>query len=151
MYARVFASCGVSGGRGPNSICLRTWSIARSPLKAAGIGAAFDCPGLVETLARGRGGGSFFGHAEKGSGVSNAATSKAARLVLGFLIGSLRLCACACSIHDRIESFGTKRERLLDRRVERFRRRDRFELHQGCDLLAQWQRAKLLLQIRHRV
>src|SRR5690348_17054769 len=105
MYARVFASCGVSGGRGPKSICLRTWSIARSPLKAVGIGVV-DSRGLVATLARGRGGGSFFGHAVKGSGVNNAAASNAARLDLGFFIGSLRLGARgAGSRHDRIERF----------------------------------------------
>jgi hypothetical protein len=36
--------------------------------------------GLVETLARGRGGGSFFGQAAKSSGISNTAAGRTTRL-----------------------------------------------------------------------
>src|SRR5205085_5665070 len=47
-------------------ICLRTWSIARSPLKAATVDAMVAAGrGPIEILARGLGGESFFGQAAK--------------------------------------------------------------------------------------
>src|SRR6185295_17882951 len=93
--ARVLASCGVPGGRGPKSICFRTWSIARSPLKAATTGGVtIGWRGLVETFARGRDGGSFFGQAAKSNGISNTAAGKATRLTYSLFIFPLRL-ACA--------------------------------------------------------
>src|SRR6185369_3591963 len=65
---RVFASDSVSGGRGPNSICLRTCSMARSPLNAVTIGVALSAGrAVVEMLPRARGGGSSFGHAVRGT------------------------------------------------------------------------------------
>src|ERR1041384_3185213 len=85
MYSRVFKSCGLSGGRGPKSSCFRTWSIARSPLKAATMGAArVDGGAFVEILARGRAGGSFFGQAANNTGISNAIASKATRFTVPF-------------------------------------------------------------------
>jgi hypothetical protein len=80
MYARVFSSSGEPGGRGPKSICFRTWSIARSPLKpATGDLSTVTGRRLVEIAARGLGGGSFFGHALKRTGMTITIASNPAR------------------------------------------------------------------------
>jgi len=62
----------VSGGRGPKSICFFTWSIARSPLNATGGAGVFGRV-LVDTVARGLAGGSFFGQPQNNSGATNTA------------------------------------------------------------------------------
>jgi hypothetical protein len=50
-------------------------------LKAATTGGVtLGWRGLVETFARGRDGGSFFGQAAKSSGISNTTAGKATRL-----------------------------------------------------------------------
>ena len=71
----------MSGGRGPKSICLRTWSIARSPLNAVTTVSGDGVAGreLVEMLAFGLGGGLSLGQAEKGSGIANAVASRTMR------------------------------------------------------------------------
>ena len=73
----------MSGGRGPKSICLRTWSIARSPLNAATVGDEGITGRVpVDALARGLGGGSSFGQAAKSSGIANTIAARATRFPL---------------------------------------------------------------------
>src|SRR4051794_10740396 len=136
MYARVLPSASVSGGRGPNSICFLTWSIARSPLNSATtVGAGVFGRAVLETVARGRAGGSSFGQPINNSGAANTVilVNLANPVILSNKLSlRLRLPRFSSRLHlpsDRIKRLRPERERLLDRRIERFRHRDRFELH----------------------
>src|SRR5688572_21239024 len=71
MYSLVLANSADPGGRGPISTCLRTWSIARSPLNATApgtIAAVGDSAGRSETPIRGLGRLSFFGQPASSGG-----------------------------------------------------------------------------------
>ena len=99
----------MSGGRGPKSICLRTWSIARSPLNAAFPVGDDGIAGreLVEALARGRGGGSSFGQAAKSGGIANKIARRSLRLPepesLLMLLVFFCCLRCAFAIHKLIK------------------------------------------------
>ena len=55
--------------------------------------------------------------------------------------------SCPRFTKDRIKGFRSKCERLLDCRVECFRHRDRFQLHECRKLLPEWQCTEFLSQL----
>lgn len=69
MYSRVLANSADPGGRGPNSSCLRTCVMARSPLKATALGTTSETfAGRVATPTLPPSGGALRGHAMKRKG-----------------------------------------------------------------------------------
>src|SRR5512144_1421314 len=148
MYARVFASSGVSGGLGPNSNCFLTWAMARSPLKAVATGAGLGLGEVSEMPTR----VSVAGRSFRGQPPSNGRMLKSAttasrlccqlklRFMLLMMCFDLLLCfgvlfGRAGASDNRIKRAGSDRQWFLKCSVERFRHGDSFELQQRCNLL----------------